>query len=80
MLQQALIVLLDVWCYLDCVNGRAATFLLDVGAETKGLSTAAWILALVAAVLEFRLLGMISTMEELTSYKLRFADCTIKRD
>jgi hypothetical protein len=74
MLQQALVVFVNIRGYLDRVQSSAAAFLLDMGAESQCLCPAARILALVAAVLELWLLGMISAMKKLTPYKVTLAD------
>lgn len=55
------------------MQSSAAALLLNVSAEPEGLGPTARILTLVAAILELRLLGMISAMEKLTTHEMRLA-------
>ena len=70
MLKQTLVVLLNVGCHFHCVNRCTATFLFDVCTEPQGLRSTAGVLTFIASVLELRLLGMVSTMKEFTSYEV----------
>lgn len=58
--------------------GSTATFLFNMGRKSEGLCTAARILTLVAAILELRLLRMITTVIQLGAHKLGLAYGTLK--
>jgi hypothetical protein len=78
MFNQAFIVLLVLWRLVDFVGRCTTPFLFNMGREAKGLGSTTRILSLVAAVLKFGLLRMVTAMVELGTDKLRFANCTLK--
>lgn len=80
MLKQALIIFLDRRCDLNSMDSCTASFLFYVRTEAESLGTTAGVLALVASVLEFRFLRMISTVEQFAAHKIRFADRAFERD
>jgi hypothetical protein len=79
-LQNALVIFLNVTGHLNGVNGGATPFLFDVSAKSQCLSPAARVLTLVGAILEFRLLGMVTAMEELAPDEIRLAHSALKGD
>lgn len=72
MLKDTLVLLFVLHSLIDLVSRCTAPLLLDVSGKTKGLGTTARVRALVAAILEFRLLRMVSAMVKLASHELRF--------
>lgn len=80
MLKETLVILFNISGNFHCVNGCAATFLLDVSAKSKGLSSTARVLPLVASILEFRFLRMVSAVKEFATNEIRFTDCALEGD
>ncbi len=62
MLNDALILLLVLQCLVNFVSSCTASLLLDMGGKAESLSSAAWVGALVAAILKFRLLRVVPTV------------------